>query len=67
MFDMTNPNIYKSMLPYIIPAGLGVGAASQMQGQESNASFKDGGIVSDLSKKEIDELVKKGFIIEEID
>jgi hypothetical protein len=67
LFDMTNPNIYKSMLPYIIPAGLGVGAASQIQGQESNASFKDGGIVSELSKKEINKLIKQGYIIEEID
>jgi hypothetical protein len=67
LFDMTNPNIYKAMLPYIIPAGLGVGAASQMQGQESNASFKDGGIVSELSQKEIDKLIKQGYIIEEID
>jgi len=67
LFDMTNPNMYKAMLPYIIPAGLGVGAASQMQGQESNASFKDGGIVSELSKKEIDKLIKEGYIIEEID
>jgi hypothetical protein len=28
---------------------------------------KDGGIVSDLSKKEIDKLIKQGYIIEEID
>jgi hypothetical protein len=67
LFDMTNPNMYKAMLPYIIPAGLGVGAASQMQGQESNASFKEGGIVSNLTKKEIDNLIKQGYIIEEID
>jgi hypothetical protein len=67
LFDMTNPNMYKAMLPYIIPAGLGVGAASQMQGQESNASFKEGGIVSNLTKKEIDKLIKQGYIIEEID
>ena len=67
LFDMTNPNMYKAMLPYIIPAGLGVGAASQMQGQESNASFKEGGIVSELTKKEIDKLIKQGYIIEEID
>jgi hypothetical protein len=29
MFDMTNPNIYKSVLPYAVPVGLGVGALSQ--------------------------------------
>jgi len=66
-FDMSNPNIYKSMLPYLIPTGLGVGAASQMQGQESNEGYKQGGIVSNLTKKEIDKLIKQGFIIEEID
>jgi hypothetical protein len=42
-FDMTNPNIYKSILPYIIPTGLGVGAASQMQGQELNEEYQKGG------------------------
>jgi hypothetical protein len=35
--------------------------------KNKNASFKDGGIVSDLSEKKIKELVKQGFIIEEID
>jgi len=29
MFDMTNPNIYKSVLPYAVPVGLGAGALQQ--------------------------------------
>jgi hypothetical protein len=29
MFDMTNPNIYKSILPYAVPVGLGAGALTQ--------------------------------------
>ena len=36
MFDMTNPNIYKS----ILPATLGIGAASQMQEEETPRSTK---------------------------
>ena len=66
-FDLTNPNKFKALLPYLIPTGLGVGAASQMQGQESNEGYKQGGIVSNLTKKEIDKLIKQGYIIEEID
>ncbi|NBU97899.1 MAG: hypothetical protein EBS19_06775, partial [Spirochaetia bacterium] len=38
------------MLPGVVPTGIGVGAASQMQGQESNAGYKDGGIVLELSQ-----------------
>jgi hypothetical protein len=66
-FDLTNPNKFKALLPYLIPTGLGVGAASQMQGQESNEGYKEGGIVSNLTKKEIDKLIKQGYVIEEID
>ena len=29
MFDMTNPNIYKSILPYALPAAIGAGAIQQ--------------------------------------
>lgn len=29
MFDMTNPNIYKSILPYAVPAAIGAGALQQ--------------------------------------
>ena len=41
MFDMTNPNIYKSVLPI----GLGLGAASQMQ--EEAPQYKHGGVIKD--------------------
>ena len=30
-------------------------------------NYASGGIVSDLTKKEIDKLIKQGYIIEEID
>ena len=66
-FDLTKASKFKALLPYLIPTGLGVGAASQMQGQESNEGYKEGGIVSNLTKKEIDKLIKQGYIIEEID
>ena len=65
-FDLTNPNKFKALLPYLIPTGLGVGAASQMQGQESNDGYKKGGIVAELPEKEIDKLIKQGYIIEEV-
>jgi hypothetical protein len=42
MFDMTNPNIYKSVLPI----GLGIGATSQM-GEESVPGMRQGGIIKD--------------------
>ena len=66
-FDLTNPNKFKALLPYLIPTGLGVGAASQRQGQESNEEYKKGGVVSNLTKKEIDKLVAQGYIVEDID
>jgi len=47
MFDMTNPNIYKSMLPYIIPTGLGVGAAAY--GANDGANYKSGGLIEKKS------------------
>ena len=43
MFDMTNPNIYKT----IVPGAIGVGAASQMQDEEFIPGMKQGGIIKD--------------------
>ena len=43
MFDMTNPNIYKS----ILPIGLGVGAASQMGEEEPLPEMRKGGVIKD--------------------
>jgi hypothetical protein len=37
MFDMTNPNIYKS----ILPIGLGIGAASQIEQKKQGGIIKD--------------------------
>lgn len=45
-FDMTNPNIYKSVLPI----GLGLGAASQMQ-QEPVTGMQKGGVINNIAKK----------------
>jgi hypothetical protein len=44
--------------PVVIPAAIGVGALQQK---------KKGGIVSELSKKEIKDLVSQGYIVEEVD
>jgi len=71
-FDMTNPNIYKSVLPYII----GTGAAGTLLNsneqtvspsyQEEVPGFKRGGsIVLELTDKEIEEYKRKGYIVEE--
>jgi hypothetical protein len=43
MFDMTNPNIYKSL----VPIGLGLGAASQMGEEEPIPEMKQGGVIKD--------------------
>ena len=53
-----NLNKMLSIAPYTIPIGLGAGALQQEQ---------DGGMVMDLSDKEIDEYRKGGWIVEEID
>lgn len=42
MFDMTNPNIYKS----ILPVTLGIGAASQLE-EEPIPGMKQGGVIKD--------------------
>jgi len=43
MFDMTNPNIYKA----IVPGAIGLGAASQLNNEEEVPGFKQGGIIKD--------------------
>jgi hypothetical protein len=53
-----NLNKMLSIAPYTIPIGLGAGVLQQEQ---------DGGMVMDLSDKEIDEYRKGGWIVEEID
>jgi len=40
MFDMTNPNIYKSVLPYAVPAAIG-GAAALQQKKQGGKITKD--------------------------
>ena len=44
--------------PVVIPAAIGAGALQQE---------KDGGVVSELSQKEIDDLIAQGYIVEDID
>ena len=44
--------------PVVIPAAIGVGALQQK---------KKGGIVSELSNKEIKDLVAQGYIVEDVD
>jgi hypothetical protein len=71
-FDITNPNIYKSVLPYII----GTGAAGTLLNsneqtvspsyQEDVPGFKTGGSIElELTDKEIEEYKRQGYIVEE--
>ena len=55
-------------MPALVPIGA-VGAGMMMQNNEENniPKQKRGGIVSKLSEKKIKELIKQGYIIEEID
>ena len=64
MFDMTNPNIYKALIPAI-----GVGAASQIPQNKYgglNKFIESGAIEKNMSKPEIKKLIAKGYVIEEI-
>jgi len=56
MFDMTNPNIYKSVLPI----GLGLGATQYKQGGATNNYVE-----LDLTPEEIKDLIAQGYVIEE--
>jgi hypothetical protein len=53
-FDLNNPNIYKMAIPGIVGGSL-------MYGKQ-----KDGGMVLELSDKEIEEYKKGGWIVEEM-
>jgi hypothetical protein len=53
-----NYNDLKGLLPYAVPVGLGVGAASLPQEQ-------DGGIVTSVTDDEINKYIKEGYIVEE--
>lgn len=64
-----NYNDIKSLLPYAIPVGLGVGATS-LAGQEEmqqDMEYQDGGIIMELSDDEIQEYANGGFVVEELD
>jgi hypothetical protein len=58
MFDITNPNIYKSVLPI----GLGLGATQYKQGGTTNDYIE-----LDLTPEEIQVYKNGGYIVEEID
>ena len=49
MFDMTNPNIYKGLLPYVLPIGAGLGAGALQQNQKPKGTYQGGGNVNDAS------------------
>lgn len=42
-FDMTNPNIYKGVLPYALPLGAGLGTGYMMQNQKPKGTYQGGG------------------------
>jgi hypothetical protein len=55
MFDMTNPNIYKA----IIPGAIGVGAASQIGPVQEDGQFKNGGEIDKAQWGALLKLAKK--------
>lgn len=60
LFDMTNPNIYKGIAPYVIPATIGLGAAS--------AEYQKGGSIDlELTPEEIAWYKSQGYEVEELD
>ena len=59
MFDMTNPNIYKSVLP--IGLGLGLGATQYKQGGTTNNYIE-----LDLTPEEIQKYKDGGYVVEEL-
>jgi hypothetical protein len=46
LFDMTNPNIYKSIVPYTIPAAIGAGALQQKKQDDPLPRFQTAGTFS---------------------
>lgn len=48
-FDMTNPNIYKGVLPYALPIGAGLGTGYMMQNQKPKGTYQEGGTKNDVS------------------
>ena len=55
MFDMTNPNIYKA----IIPGAIGIGAASQIGPVQEDEQFKNGGEIDEAQWGTLLKLAKK--------
>jgi hypothetical protein len=61
-------NDIKSLLPYAVPVGLGVGVTG-LAGQEEmqqDMEYQDGGIIMELSDDEIEQYKKGGWVIEEV-
>ena len=62
-------NDIKSLLPYAVPVGLGVGATG-LAGQEEiqqDMEYQDGGIIMELSDDEIQQYANGGFVVEELE
>jgi len=70
MFDLTNPNIYKAIIPAVGGAGLmlnnpGVLPQKNKYGGALN-KFEKEGIILDLSPAQIEEYRKGGYIVKEL-
>ena len=53
MFDMTNPNIYKSILPFVGYTGAGALTYKALQGQQETPEYKQGGLIEYQTKGEV--------------
>jgi len=54
-FDMTNPNIYKGLLPYALPIGAAAGAGALQQNQKPKGTYQYGGPTIDLKLPQFEE------------
>jgi len=67
LLDMTNPNMYKSILPYAIPVGLGAASYLSNPWLQKPKQLKHGGISEiELTDAEIDQYINAGYTVEEL-
>ena len=57
-----------SMLPYIVPTAFGAGAAvNYMPAPKKSKQMQKGGMVTQLTPKEIQEYINQGYIVEDVE
>jgi hypothetical protein len=59
-------NNMKVVAPYAVPVGIGAAAVGSGEELQEEMEYQDGGIITELSDKEISEYQKGGWIVEEL-